>query len=156
MQLIDVLTPERVLADAPFTSKKRILVELAELMADEDAEVSSRDLFESLCARESIGSTGLGNGVAIPHARLAVPDFASAAFMRLGQPVDFNATDNQPVEIVFALATSEDAAGQQMEMLKLIADMFGDARFCARVRKAADAAELFQLLTEPQDHRASA
>lgn len=156
MQLVDVLTPERVLADAPLSSKKRVLAELAGLMADEEAEVTARDLFESLCARESIGSTGLGNGIAIPHARLAVPDFASAAFIRLVQPVDFNAADSQPVDVVFALAASEDAAGQQMEMLKLIADMFGDARFCARARKAADAAALFRLLTETQDNRASA
>ena len=156
MQLVDVLIPERVLADAPLSSKKRVLVELAGLMANEQAEVSARDLFESLCARESIGSTGLGNGIAIPHARLAVPDFASAAFIRLERPVDFNATDSQPVDVFFALATSEDAAGQQMEMLKLIADMFGDAQFCARVRKAADAAELFRLLTEQQDYRATA
>ena len=70
--------------------------------------------------------------------------------------MDFNATDNEPVNMVFALATSEDAAGQQMEMLTTAADMFGDAQFCARARKAADATELFRLLTEPQDFRASA
>ncbi|TDJ35915.1 MAG: PTS fructose transporter subunit IIA [Gammaproteobacteria bacterium] len=156
MQLVDVLTPERVLTDVELGSKKRILVELAGLMADEDADVGARDLFESLCARESIGSTGLGNGIAIPHARLAVPGFASAAFMRLAEPVDFDATDNQPVDVVFALAVSEDAAGQQMEMLKLMADMFGDAQFCARIRKTTDAAELFRLLTESQDYRALA
>lgn len=156
MQLVDVLIPERVLADVSLSSKKRVLVELAGLMADEDAGVPARDLFESLCARESIGSTGLGNGIAIPHARLAVPEFASAAVMRLAEPVDFNATDNEPVDVVFALATSEDAAGQQMEMLTSVADMFGDAQFCARIRKAADAAEIFRLLTEPQDFRASA
>ena len=81
MQLVDLLIPERVLADASLGSKKRVLVELAGLMADEDAGVTARDLFEALCARESIGSTGLGNGIAIPHARLAVPEFASAAFI---------------------------------------------------------------------------
>jgi PTS system nitrogen regulatory IIA component len=156
MQLVDVLTPERVLADVPLSSKKRVLVELAGLLANEDEDVAAREIFESLCGREAIGSTGLGNGIAIPHARLAVPEFASAAFIRLAEPVDFNATDNEPVDMVFALAASEDSAGQQMEMLKLIADMFGDAQFCARIRKAADANELFRLLTEPQDYRASA
>ena len=81
MQLVDVLTPGRVLADAAFSSKKRVLVELSGMMADEEAGVTARDLFESLCARESIGSTGLGNGIAIPHARIEVSDFASAAFI---------------------------------------------------------------------------
>lgn len=156
MQLVDILRPDRVLAGAQFSSKKKVLMALAELMASEEAEVSARDVFESLCAREQIGSTTLGNGAAIPHARLGTPGFASGAFIRLAEPVDFDAADNQPVDLVFALTTCEMAAGQQMELLSTMADMFSDPQFCKALRGAQDDAELFDLVTGWESHRASA
>lgn len=156
MHLIDLLGPARVRAGLSVTSKKRLLESLAELLADGQGEGLQRQLFESLCAREKLGSTGLGQGVAIPHGRTAAVGSAIAAFVRLGEPIDFGAADGQPVDLFFALAVPEHFSNQHLLLLSQLAEMFSDTAFCARLREAGDTAELLRLLAEWQRTHAAA
>ena len=155
MDLIDLLAPSRVVAGAGVTSKKRLLENLARLLADGAGEERERQLFDSLCAREKLGSTGLGLGVAIPHGRTAAIPAATGAFLRLAEPIDFGASDGQPVDLVFALAVPQHFTNQHLLLLSQLAEMFSDAAFCARLRAAADGASLMALLNEWQLARAA-
>ncbi len=156
MHLLDLLTPARVRANAAVTGKKRLLEQLAVLLADGGAE-GERGIYDSLCSRERLGSTGLGHGVAIPHGRSARAAAATGAFLRLGEPVDFGAPDGQPVDLVFALVVPEHYAQQHLMLLASLAEMFGDADFRDRLRQAPDSAALYALLADWQaSHPAAA
>lgn len=156
MHLIDLLSPARVVAGASLSSKKRLLEQLATLLAeDTDAEIERR-VFDSLCAREKLGSTGLGHGVAIPHGRTSALPGAVGAFLRLSEPIDFGALDGRPVDLVFALAVPEHFSHQHLLLLSQLAEMFSDAAFCARLRDAPDSAALYTLLSDWQLAHAAA
>jgi nitrogen PTS system EIIA component len=156
MHLIDLLAPARVLAGVSVTSKKRTLEMLSELLAEGAGADIERRVFDSLCAREKLGSTGLGHGVAIPHGRTAALPGAVGAFIRLSDPLDFSALDGQPVDLIFALAVPEHFSNQHLLLLSQLAEMFSDAGFCARLRAAPDNASLFALLSDWQLTHAAA
>lgn len=156
MHLIDLLAPARVVAGATVTSKKRLLEMLSGLLADEAGMEAERRVFDSLCAREKLGSTGLGHGVAIPHGRTAALPGAVGAFLRLSEPIDFNALDGKPVDLVFALAVPEHFSSQHLLLLSQLAEMFSDAAFCAQLRDAPDSATLYALLADWQLTHAAA
>lgn len=156
MHLIDLLAPARVRAGASVTSKKRLLEQLSELLADGAGAEVERRVFDSLCAREKLGSTGLGHGVAIPHGRTGALPGAVGAFLRLSEPIDFSAIDGKPVDLVFALAVPEHFSNQHLLLLSQLAEMFSDAAFCARLREAADDATLYALLADWQLTHAAA
>lgn len=157
MHLLDLLSPARVKAGAIVPGKKRLLEQLATLLAGAGGGETERGIFDGLCHRERLGSTGLGHGVAIPHGRSARAGTAVGAFLRLAEPVDFGAPDGQPVDLVFALVVPEHFAQQHLVLLSQLAEMFGDADFRAKLREAADAAELYALLADWQaKHEAAA
>jgi PTS system nitrogen regulatory IIA component len=156
MHLIDLLTPARIAAGVGATSKKRLLETVAGLLASDQGEEMERRIFDSLFAREKLGSTGLGHGVAIPHGRTPGLGTAIGAFVRLGEGVDFNAVDGAPVDLVFALAVPEHFSHQHLLLLSQLAEMFGDAGFCARLREAPDAAAIHALLSDWQLTHAAA
>ena len=108
MHLIDLLAPSRVVAGASVSSKKKLLDTLAGLLAEGGGPALERLVFDSLCGREKLGSTGLGHGVAIPHGRTAGLPAAIGAFVRLDEGIDFSALDSRPVDLVFALADKLD------------------------------------------------
>lgn len=147
MHLLDLLTPARVLAGARVSSKKRLLEVLAQLLADGNAERESA-LFDGLCQRERLGSTGLGHGVAIPHGRSATLGVATGAVVRLAEPIDFGASDGQPVDLLFALAVPEHFTQQHLVLLAQLAEMFADEGFRGRLRAAPDGESLYRLLTD--------
>lgn len=147
MQIIDLLTSPRVLVDAHVTSKKRLLESLAKLLNDGGDLESERRLFDCLCKREKLGSTGLGHGVGLPHGRCAHLTRPLAAFVRLAEPVDFDAADGQPVDLVFCLAVPEHYVDQHLVLLAAVVERFGDAAFRDRVRRAGDRTALFAALT---------
>lgn len=149
MHLLDLLSPARVRANAAVTGKKRLLEQLAKLLAEGGGE-GERSVYDSLCTRERLGSTGLGHGVAIPHGRSARAPTATGAFLRLGEPVDFGAPDGEPVDLVFALVVPEHYAQQHLMLLASLAEMFGDAEFRQRLRQAPDSAALYALLADWQ------
>ena len=147
MHLLDLLAPARVIAGAKVSSKKRLLEQLAQLLGDGDPE-RERALYDSLCQRERLGSTGLGHGVAIPHGRSPALAVATGAFIRLAEPVDFGAGDGQPVDLLFALAVPEHFTQQHLVLLAQLAEMFADERFRDRLRAAPDGDTLYRLVAD--------
>jgi PTS system nitrogen regulatory IIA component len=147
MHLIDILARRRVIADAKVSSKKRLL-ELAAsvLCADTDRE-HERLVFESLVAREHLGSTGLGGGVAIPHGRIAADIAPTAAFIRLTKPLDFDAADGEPVDLVLALIVPDHFTDQHLTLLAQVAELFSQSEICAQLRAAKNHLELFDVLS---------
>lgn len=147
MNLGDIVTPERTRILADVTSKKRALEQLSEVLAEDVPYLAGNEIFSALVAREKLGSTGLGNGVAIPHGRLAEVDECIGAMVRLPeQGVDFEAPDNQPVDILFGLLVPRDSTEDHLDILRGLAEMFSQPDRIAAVRDAEDEAALFATL----------
>jgi PTS system nitrogen regulatory IIA component len=157
MHLLDLLSPARVRAGVVISGKKRLLEQLSVMLATGADGESERGIFDSLCGRERLGSTGLGHGVAIPHGRSARLTAATGAFLRLAEPVDFNAPDGQRVDLVFALMVPEHFAQQHLTLLSSLAEMFSDQALLQSLRQAPDSAALYALLSQWQSaHPAAA
>lgn len=135
MRILDLFTPARVVVDAAATSKKRLLEKLAQLLNEGGGADPERAIYESLIKRERLGSTGLGQGVAIPHGRSAEITRACGCFVRLKEPVDFNAADGKPVDLVFALVVPEHFTDQHLMFLAELAGLFSDPATVAELRK---------------------
>lgn len=148
MQLTDLLTPQRVACDVELSSKKRALELLSELIASDQQDLTPTEVFENLIARERLGSTGLGHGVAIPHARVKGLDRPLSAFIRLKGGVDFDAMDGQPVDMLCALLVPEKSTDSHLELLALLAEMFSDAEYCQQLRSARGRDELYDILSQ--------
>src|SRR3954471_19021898 len=147
MTLIAKLLPAaNVVTDLQVSSKKR-LFEQAGLIFENQHGVARSVVFESLFAREKLGSTGLGQGVAIPHGRIKGLKEALCAFLRLEQPVPFDAPDGNPVSLVFVLLVPQQATEKHLQMLSELAQMFGDKPLREAMNQAPDAAALHQLIT---------
>ena len=147
MDISELISPERVICDAPVASKKRVLELLGELIAGARDGLDARAIFDSLLGRERLGSTGLGHGVALPHGRLAQSTEALGAFVKLEDGIDFDAIDRAPVHLVFALLVPEHFTDEHLKILAFLAEMFSDHEFCDRLRQASDDAELYRTLS---------
>ena len=143
----DLLSPGRILAGVRINSRKRLLELISQTLANKNKELNSREIFESLCVREQLGSTGLGGGVAIPHGRISGTRDVEALFLRLIKPLPFDADDGQPVDLIFALAVPKHCTEDHSKLLSSIADRFSDPELLERLRNAADANEIWQLLS---------
>ena len=108
MKLNDVLPPENIVADAPGGSKKRVLENLSVFLAERMPTVTADELYQGLLSRERLGSTGIGEGVAIPHCRMGGCDKITGALIKLEEPVDFDAIDGEAVDLIFALIVPEE------------------------------------------------
>ena len=146
----DLLSPGRILAGVRINSRKRLLELISETLAKKNKELNSREIFESLCVREQLGSTGLGDGVAIPHGRISGTRDVEALFLQLIKPLPFDADDGKPVDLVFALAVPKHCTEDHSKLLSSIAERFSDPELLERLRKAADANEIWQLLSNSQ------
>jgi len=147
MSLIASLLPAaNVLVDLQVSSKKR-LFEQAGLLFENQHGIGRSQVFDSLFARERLGSTGLGQGVAIPHGRIKGLKDSLCAFMRLAQPVPFDAPDGEPVNLVFVLLVPEQATEKHLQMLSELAQMFSDKALREAMSRAADARALHGLIT---------
>lgn len=146
MQLSQLLDLERIRCDQQAASKKRVLEQLSQLIADSQTELSRNQVFDSLISRERLGSTGLGHGVAIPHARVKNSDQTLAAVIKLQQGVDYDAVDNKPVDLFFALLVPENSTEKHLQLLAQLAEMFSDSEFVARLRASPDAPTLLETL----------
>lgn len=147
MNLADYLRADAVSIRNDISSKKRALEEISRQLTKSSEFVSEKDVFTSLVAREKLGSTGLGNGVSIPHGRINGPDQPIGAFIRLTQGVDYDANDGQPVDLVFGLIVPKDASNEHLQILAGIAEVFQDDDRVAAIRACDDPAELHRLLT---------
>lgn len=141
-----LLPPSDVLPDLAASSKKRLFEHIG-LLFENQHGIARGVVFESLFARERLGSTGLGQGVAIPHGRIKGLKDALGAFVRLSQPVPFDAPDGKPVNLVFALLVPEHATEKHLEILSELAQMFSDRALREGLADAADATALHQLIT---------
>lgn len=146
MSIADLLTPERVVSKADITSKKRALEYLSTLIAESRPDLDQGEIFTSLLSREKLGSTGLGNHVALPHGRIHHKGPAVGAFMTTAESVEFDAIDDQPVDLLFALVVPEESTDEHLLILAQLAEMFRDESFCERLRQTSDAGALLDLL----------
>lgn len=147
MKLIDVLTPENTIAGAEGGSKKRVLENLSNFLAERMQGVSGDDLYQGLLARERLGSTGIGEGVAIPHCRLASCEKITGALIRLTDAVDFDAIDGEPVDLIFALIVPEEQNDEHLQVLSSIAELLQDEKVRNALREAGTDTALYQMAT---------
>ncbi|MGD2137204.1 MAG: PTS IIA-like nitrogen regulatory protein PtsN [Gammaproteobacteria bacterium] len=134
MNITDLLSTERILVCNDIGSKKRLLEQIGELLASSSPQLSQTEIFDALVNREKLGSTGLGGGVAIPHGRMEGLDGPVCAFVKLGTPVDFDAADNQPVDLVFTLLVPQDSTEEHLQVLSTIAEIFSNPGVCTAIR----------------------
>ena len=146
-----LLPPSNILLDLDVTSKKRMF-EQAGLLFENNQGVARSLVFDSLFARERLGSTGLGQGVAIPHGRIKGLKEAVGAFVRLAQPVPFDAPDGKPVNLVFLLLVPEQATEQHLRVLSELAQMLSDRDFRGKLSSDPDAGMIHQYITAWQPH----
>ncbi len=138
------IDPERISCRNSATSKKRALQSLGELLAQSTPELSANETFDKLLERERLGSTGLGHGIALPHARVSGTEKAYGAFIQLEAGVDFDSIDNQPVDLIFGLLVPESATKEHLQLLAQLASMFSNAGFCEKLRRATQPEEVMQ------------
>lgn len=147
MKLSDILSNTRIAVGTTVTSKKRALEELSKLLALGAPSVTAPEIVASLTAREKLGSTGLGHGVAIPHGRMAGVAGTVGAFVKLRHPVEYEAHDGKPVDLVFGLIVPQQATGEHLKHLAAIAEKFSDDDFCDALRAAKDGSAALALLS---------
>lgn len=145
MELSDILGLDCTSCAVQDTSKKKLLETISAMVAPKLTGVSRGDAFESLLQRERLGSTGIGLGIAIPHGRLSQATKPVAVLMTLAQAIDFDAIDNQPVDIVFALLVPEDDPAQHLHTLSEVARRLNNKEFCRALRKATSDEELYDI-----------
>ena len=147
MEISEILSQDRILCDANNNSKKSALETLSALIASADHEITQAEVFDSLLTRERLGSTGLGNGIALPHGRLKPGNRTIAAFLRLSESIDYDAIDQQPVDLLFALLVPEESTEEHLQVLSKLAEMFNDDDLLQRLRTEASNDTVFTLLT---------
>ena len=148
MDLDDLVTKEAVIAGLKAKSKKQAIQEMS-AKAAEITGLSEREIFDTLLQRERLGSTGVGNGIAIPHGKLTRLDHLVGLFARLEKPIDFDALDDQPVDLVFLLLAPEGAGADHLTALARIARQLRDAEITKGFRASTDANTIYNLLTQP-------
>jgi PTS system nitrogen regulatory IIA component len=154
MSLTDLLTPDAVIASLRVNGKKQALQELS----DRAAVVSglpAREIFDSILQRERLGPTGVGDGIAIPHGKLAKCRRIFGVFARLERPIDFEALDGLPVDLIFLLIAPESAGADHLKALAAIARKLRNANFAAQLRATRDASAIYSMMTlTPTSHAA--
>ena len=156
MNLISRLLPAtNILLDLPASSKKRAF-EQAGLLFENNQGVARAKVFDSLFARERLGSTGLGQGVAIPHGRIKGLKEATAAFVRLAEPIAFDAPDGRPVSLLVVLLVPEQATQQHLDILSELAQMLSDRAFRESLLAATDPSVAHTLLAQWEPMRPAA
>ncbi|NER63744.1 PTS IIA-like nitrogen regulatory protein PtsN [Pseudomonas sp. MAFF212427] len=151
IRLETILTPGRSLVNVPGGSKKRALEQIANLIGKEVPELDTQTVLESLIAREKLGSTGFGNGIAIPHCRLKGCENPVSALLHLDAPIDFDAIDGAPVDLLFVLLVPEAATDAHLELLRQIASMLDRQDVREKLRKAPDNESLYQVVLDVQN-----
>lgn len=151
MQLADILTRQRTTSDEDLPSKKKVLEYLSELLATAGADLEPGRVFDCLVARERLGTTGIGRGVAIPHCRCAVGDKVLGAFVRTREQVDFDSPDQMPVNLFFALLVPKQSSDEHLAILGHLARLFSDESVRATLRSDCEVEEIYQVITQWRD-----
>ena len=154
MELSDLLSPEGVAAHLRGANKKQVLQELARCAADVTG-LDERTIFDALLERERLGTTGVGHGIAIPHAKLGGLRRLHGLFARLDQPVDFDAIDEHPVDLVFVLLAPEAAGADHLKALARVSRLLRNQAICEKLRGAESGEALYALLSESESSQAA-
>jgi nitrogen PTS system EIIA component len=154
MEISDLLTPESVIPSLRASSKKQALQDLAK-KASEITGQHERAVFDVLMERERLGTTGVGNGIAIPHGKLPSLEKLYGVFARVEQPVDFQAIDDQPVDLIFLLLAPETAGADHLKALARVSRLLRDNLTCDKLRGTDSGDSLFALLTDPGENLAA-
>ena len=154
MEFSELLKPESVKVLSAVSSKKRLMHDIADL-AEACGGIEASVAVDALLERENLGPTGVGKGVALPHARMSGLAAVQGVFIMLETPVDFDAVDRQPVDLVFGLFAPENAGVDHLKALALVSRTLRDQSICGKLRANPDAAKLHAILTEAQTHQAA-
>ncbi len=148
MNISTLLPPEHILCQHTSTSKKRVLEDVAEYLSARFPDINENTIFSSLISREKLGSTGIGNGIAIPHCRLTEAKDIIAMLITLSNGIDFDAIDSQDVDIIFVLIVPEDGQEDHLKTLAAIAEAFSDSDRLDLLRKATHQEELQKVIND--------
>lgn len=154
MDIGDLLNPDAVLPNLRSTSKKQALQELAKAAAGLTGQ-DERSIFDVLLERERLGTTGVGNGIAIPHGKLPGLRQLYGIFARLDRPIDFEAIDEQPVDLIFLLLAPEGAGADHLKALARVSRQLRNGTYCDKLRGSDNRDALYALLTEPAENNAA-
>ena len=154
MEISKILRPEAVRLLSAVSSKKRLMHELGDV-AEAVYGLKAPSVVEALLERENLGPTGVGHGVALPHARMDGLEEVSGAFVLLEKPVDFDSVDRQPVDLVFALFAPKEAGVEHLKALALVSRTLRDAAICNKLRSNHDTVTLYTIVTEAQSVQAA-
>jgi PTS system nitrogen regulatory IIA component len=154
MKFSELLKPEAVKVLTSASSKKRLMQDIADLVSAA-YDLDDAHVVESLLAREALGPTGVGHGVALPHARLPGLDRVLGAFVLLDKPIDFSSVDRQPVDIAFALFAPEDSGVDHLKALALVSRTLRETSICEKLRANPRASTLYTILTEESSVQAA-
>jgi PTS system nitrogen regulatory IIA component len=154
MNLDTLISSNAVISNHEIKSKKRALELLAEQLASEatrvnqplDEDIDALEIFQLLTDREKLGSTSMGHGVALPHARTSLTEHAIGAFLKLDEGVDFDSPDNQKTDLIFALMVPEHYTDEHLKILAYLATLFNNANFCKEIRESANNKEVYDHL----------
>ncbi len=154
MEIVELINPERVVPHLRATCKKQALQELAKHAAGM-TDVSEREIFDVLLERERLGTTGVGGGIAIPHGRLTGIDHMYGLFARLDDPVEFDAIDDQPVDLIFLLLAPEGAGADHLKALARVSRTLRDQSTCEKLRGTESSDAIYAVLTDSTSSRAA-
>ena len=154
MDARDFLSPEAIVLDLAASNKKQVLQAVSQRIA-RIARLDERIVFDVLLERERLGTTGVGKGIAIPHGKIANLDRIHGLFARLKPPVDFEALDSEPVDLIFVLLAPAAAGADHLKALAWVSKLLRNPVQCEKLRKAADAKRVFAILTSEAANRAA-
>lgn len=143
MSLDELLTPPLTICNLDGGSKKRVLETASKLIAEQAQGLAAEDIFSGLIGRERLGSTGIGSGIAIPHCRLDQAQRATGMLIKLVEPIDFDAIDNQPVDLLFVLLVPSEASDEHLQTLAMLAELFSRQEVLAALRDTSTDQQLF-------------
>lgn len=143
-EIDSILTAERTIKSAPASSKKKVLEYLSSFIADHIPESSADDIYERLLNRERMGSTGIGEGIAIPHCRLKQCDKTFGVLLQLEHAIDFDSIDQQPVDLIFALLVPEEATDEHLKTLSMLAQKLSQSDYREALRNSPDSQNLYK------------
>lgn len=149
MQLSDIITPERVASNVEANSKKRALEKISDIIAtNSDTQMGASEIFDSLIARERLGTTAIDHGVAIPHGRIKNSEETIGAFVQFSNGIDCDALDHQSVNLMFALLVPEESTEEHLHLLARLAKMFSNADLRESLQNAHNDKALYDLLIQ--------
>ncbi len=155
MQIKDYISEEGMVFSPSVTSKKAALEVLSDTLVHQEVNLSKSKILDALLAREKLGSTGLGEGIAIPHCRMQELESICVTMLKLEEGVEYEATDDKPVFFLFCLVVPEDANEDHLQLLANLAELLDNKQLRNSIQKSSNARELYQILTQDPKHLAA-